>query len=45
VLTFLRAKKQVTEQGGKIVNEFKLIKGFTYVLGDAFLTGFERTLL
>lgn len=26
-----RAKKQVTEQGGSIVNEFKLIKGFTYV--------------
>ncbi|EMC96626.1 hypothetical protein BAUCODRAFT_34001 [Baudoinia panamericana UAMH 10762] len=23
------AKKQVTDQGGKIVNEFKLIKGFT----------------
>ena len=25
------AKKQVEEQGGKITNEFKLIKGFTYV--------------
>ncbi|KAK3651116.1 hypothetical protein LTR56_005880 [Elasticomyces elasticus] len=25
----LVAKKQVTEQGGKIINEFKLIKGFT----------------
>ncbi|KAK4544494.1 hypothetical protein LTR36_004065 [Oleoguttula mirabilis] len=25
------AKKQVTDQGGKIINEFKLIKGFTYV--------------
>ena len=25
------AKKQVTEQGGKITTEFKLIKGFTYV--------------
>lgn len=25
------AKKQVEEQGGKIVNEYKLIKGFTYV--------------
>ncbi|PNS21065.1 hypothetical protein CAC42_3402 [Sphaceloma murrayae] len=24
-----KAKKQVTDQGGKIVNEFKLIKGFT----------------
>ncbi|KAK0272051.1 hypothetical protein LTR35_010322 [Friedmanniomyces endolithicus] len=24
------AKKQVTDQGGKITNEFKLIKGFTY---------------
>jgi len=23
------AKKQVTDQGGKIVNEFKLVKGFT----------------
>ncbi|KAK1088172.1 hypothetical protein LTR33_000682 [Friedmanniomyces endolithicus] len=23
------AKKQVTDQGGKITNEFKLIKGFT----------------
>jgi hypothetical protein len=27
-----RAKKSVTEQGGKITTEFKLIKGFTYVL-------------
>ena len=26
------AKKHVTDQGGKIVNEFTLIKGFTYVL-------------
>jgi hypothetical protein len=25
------AKKHVTDQGGKIVNEFTLIKGFTYV--------------
>ena len=25
------AKKKVTDQGGKIVNEFTLIKGFTYV--------------
>ncbi|KAK6441803.1 hypothetical protein LTR95_001969 [Oleoguttula sp. CCFEE 5521] len=25
------AKKQVTEQGGKIEHEFKLVKGFTYV--------------
>ena len=25
------AKKQVEEQGGKIVNEYKLVKGFTYV--------------
>lgn len=25
------AKKQVEEQGGTIVNEYKLIKGFTYV--------------
>lgn len=25
------AKKQVTDQGGKIINEFKLVKGFTYV--------------
>ncbi|KAL1305432.1 hypothetical protein AAFC00_002316 [Neodothiora populina] len=24
-----QAKKQVTEQGGKITTEFKLIKGFT----------------
>lgn len=23
------AKKQVTDQGGKIVHEFKLVKGFT----------------
>ncbi|GAM84872.1 hypothetical protein ANO11243_028740 [Dothideomycetidae sp. 11243] len=22
-------KKQVTDQGGKIINEFKLVKGFT----------------
>lgn len=25
------AKKQVTDQGGKITTEFKLIKGFTFV--------------
>ncbi|KAH7562912.1 hypothetical protein BM1_02432 [Bipolaris maydis] len=25
------AKKKVTDQGGKIINEFTLIKGFTYV--------------
>ena len=25
-----RAKKKVTDQGGKITHEFKLIKGFTY---------------
>ena len=31
MLISYRAKKQVTDQGGKIVNEFKLIKGFTYV--------------
>jgi len=30
-LTRHRAKKQVTDQGGKITNEFKLIKGFTWV--------------
>ncbi|KXL42412.1 MAG: hypothetical protein FE78DRAFT_191752, partial [Acidomyces sp. 'richmondensis'] len=24
-----RAKKQVIDQGGKIVHEFKLVKGFT----------------
>ncbi|KAK7518047.1 hypothetical protein IWX49DRAFT_50169 [Phyllosticta citricarpa] len=24
-----KAKKTVTDQGGKIINEFKLIKGFT----------------
>ncbi|OCL05859.1 hypothetical protein AOQ84DRAFT_390585 [Glonium stellatum] len=24
-----KAKKEVTDQGGKIVNEFKLVKGFT----------------
>ncbi|KAF2154369.1 hypothetical protein K461DRAFT_320507 [Myriangium duriaei CBS 260.36] len=24
-----KAKKQVTDQGGKIINEFKLIQGFT----------------
>ncbi|KAK4553723.1 hypothetical protein LTR86_009221 [Recurvomyces mirabilis] len=28
------AKKQVTDQGGKIVNEFKLIKGFTASFPD-----------
>ena len=27
--SFRRAKKQVTEQGGKITAEFKVIKGFT----------------
>lgn len=26
------AKKKVTDQGGKIVSEFSLIKGFTYVV-------------
>jgi hypothetical protein len=26
------AKKTVTDQGGKITKEFKLVKGFTYVL-------------
>lgn len=30
-LTHHSAKKQVTEQGGKIEHEFKLVKGFTYV--------------
>ncbi|RMZ23331.1 hypothetical protein D0859_12627 [Hortaea werneckii] len=25
------AKKQCSDQGGKIVHEFKLVKGFTYV--------------
>lgn len=30
VLSGCSAKKQVTEQGGKITTEFKLIKGFTY---------------
>ncbi|KAM3423722.1 hypothetical protein BST61_g1134 [Cercospora zeina] len=28
------AKKQVEEQGGKIVNEFKLVKGFTAEFPD-----------
>lgn len=27
---YCSAKKQVTDQGGKITHEFKLIKGFTY---------------
>ena len=30
-LTTHSAKKQVTDQGGKIEHEFKLVKGFTYV--------------
>jgi hypothetical protein len=30
-LTHLSAKKQCTDQGGKIEHEFKLVKGFTYV--------------
>jgi hypothetical protein len=29
-LTCRSAKKQVTDQGGKIEHEFKLVKGFTY---------------
>jgi hypothetical protein len=29
-LTCYSAKKQVTDQGGKIEHEFKLVKGFTY---------------
>ena len=29
-LTSQSAKKQVTDQGGKIEHEFKLVKGFTY---------------
>ncbi|KAK4504947.1 hypothetical protein PRZ48_002910 [Zasmidium cellare] len=28
------AKKQVSDQGGKVVNEYKLVKGFTYVKGQ-----------
>jgi hypothetical protein len=31
MLIHYRAKKQCTEQGGKIEHEFKLVKGFTYV--------------
>jgi len=31
-LTYRSAKKQCTEQGGKIEHEFKLVKGFTYVI-------------
>jgi len=27
-----KAKKQVTDQGGKVTKELKLIKGFSYVL-------------
>lgn len=30
-LTSHSAKKQCTDQGGKIEHEFKLVKGFTYV--------------
>ena len=30
-LTSHSAKKQVTDQGGKIEHEFKLVKGFSYV--------------
>jgi hypothetical protein len=29
---FEKAKKDVESKGGKITHEFKLIKGFTYVL-------------
>lgn len=31
LLTRPRAKKQVTEQGGKVVDEYKLVKGFRYI--------------
>lgn len=36
------AKKQVTDQGGKITHEFKLVKGFTYAphLLQAYVAGF-----
>jgi hypothetical protein len=30
-LTHQSAKKQCTDQGGKIEHEYKLVKGFTYV--------------
>ena len=33
-LTSHSAKKQVTDQGGKIEHEFKLVKGFTYVFSS-----------
>ncbi|KAI1539843.1 peptidase inhibitor i9 protein [Pyrenophora tritici-repentis] len=35
------AKKHVTDQGGKIVNEFTLIKGFTAEIPDDAVTTLE----
>ena len=37
-LTSHSAKKQVTDQGGKIEHEFKLVKGFTYVIRSKILS-------
>ena len=35
LILYARAKKHVTDQGGKITNEFKLVKGFTYDLPNS----------
>ncbi|EUC41807.1 hypothetical protein COCMIDRAFT_40056 [Bipolaris oryzae ATCC 44560] len=35
------AKKKVTDQGGKIVNEFTLIKGFTAEIPDDVVSTLE----
>ena len=37
-LTSHSAKKQVTDQGGKIEHEFKLVKGFSYVIHSRYYT-------
>lgn len=35
---FEKAKKDVESKGGKITHEFKLIKGFTYVLTSCLMS-------
>ena len=37
-----RAKKNVTDQGGKVTHEFKLIKGFTFVVSTIESSGGSR---
>lgn len=38
-----QAKKQVTDQGGKIVNEYTLIKAFTYACSSLYKSELKLT--